>query len=103
MGRHDDAHYRKLNPQPTDVIGGWSETADWPKRHIHTLGEVIACLARAWTKGQTMRDLRKAESNLNFLIHQLEVEAGKAENYGTGPVAFKKTCSSLRKQGGINN
>ena len=70
----DDDHYRDLDPQPMYVIVGWAETAGWRPRFVWQLGEIIACVARCFRKGQLRRDLMKARGLLDAVIQDLEDE-----------------------------
>ena len=55
----DDAHYRMLAIDPLLCVEAWSTT--WPAGLQYHLGEAVQMIARAGTKGQTVRDLEKAE------------------------------------------
>lgn len=54
------SHYKKLNPEPIDVIAAWGLSFN--------LGNVVKYLARADLKGQPLVDLRKAAS---YLAHEI--------------------------------
>ncbi len=106
MTRHDDSHYRELEPQPSEVIAGWSETAHWPRRYIHTIGETIYAIVRAWRKGQTVRDLKKARSNLDWLIGQIEQPRFVPSPSGVRSTIVdraKELMREEREQGGKRN
>lgn len=58
LGGPDDDHYATLKVQPIEAIEAWSET--WPSNISYHMGEAIAMIARAGTKGQMIRDIEKA-------------------------------------------
>lgn len=70
LGGPGDDHYAKLGVQPIEVTEAWSPT--WPAGVSYHLGESIACIARAGTKGQAVRDLRKASWLLSRAANILE-------------------------------
>jgi hypothetical protein len=66
----DDAHYAKLAVQPKDAVRAWS--VHWPSTIAYELGEAVRMIARAGTKGQMVRDLKKARWLLDEAVRELE-------------------------------
>ena len=58
-GGPDDDHYARLSVQPIDVIDAWS--THWSCDCAYYLGEAVHMMARIGTKGQALRDLKKAQ------------------------------------------
>lgn len=58
LGGPDDDHYSRLKVQPIEVTEAWAP--HWPVGVAYHLGEAVAAIARCGTKGQAVRDLRKA-------------------------------------------
>lgn len=74
LGGPDDNHYAALGVQPIECIEAWSRT--WPPEVAYHLGESVAMIARCGTKGQLLRDLRKACFLLERAVTALEDGAG---------------------------
>lgn len=71
-GGLDDDHYAKLTIQPMDVVESWS--IFWRSTYAYYLGEAIHMIARTGTKGQPLRDLKKAR----WLLDQaIRIQEGK--------------------------
>ena len=70
LGGPTDTHYAVLTVQPIEVTEAWLPT--WPQRVGYHLGEAIASIARCGTKGQAVRDLRKASWLLSRAADILE-------------------------------
>jgi hypothetical protein len=73
LGGPDDDHYAVLAIQPLEAIEAWSKT--WPPSIAYHLGEAVASIARCATKGQTLRDLKKAHFLVGRAVEQLERES----------------------------
>lgn len=75
FGGPDDNHYAKLGAiQPIEVIECWSKT--WPQDVVYQLSEAINMISRVGTKGQPVRDLKKA---IWLLQRALTAESMKGE------------------------
>ena len=70
LGGPTEDHYTRLGIQPIEVTEAWSKS--WPRQVIYHLGESIAAIARCGTKGQTVRDIRKASWLLSRAADVLE-------------------------------
>ena len=76
-GGHNDDHYAKLSVQPMDVVDSWS--IYWRSTYAYYLGEAVHMIARVGTKGQSLRDLKKAKWLLEQAIRIQENRLPKVE------------------------
>lgn len=70
LGGPTDDHYACLAVQPIEATEAWSQT--WPGGIAYHLGEAVAAIARCGTKGQTLRDIKKAAWLLSRAVAVLE-------------------------------
>jgi len=70
LGGPDDDHYAALPIQPIQLTEQMSE--HWPRAVIYHLGEALAAVMRVGSKGQDVRDLRKASWLLERAADKLE-------------------------------
>ena len=70
LGGPDDDHYSHLPVQPIQITEEMSEV--WPRPVVYHLGEALAAILRVGSKGQDVRDLRKASWLLDRAADKLE-------------------------------
>jgi hypothetical protein len=73
VNKFGGGHYRRLEPQPWDVVHAWG--LDF------FLGNVVKCVARAGRKGDPVEDLKKAKHYLEKKITLLRM----AQEPSSGP------------------
>ena len=73
LGGPDDDHYAALPIQPIRLTEQMSEI--WPRAVVYHLGEALAAILRVGSKGQDVRDLRKAAWLLERAADRLDGES----------------------------
>lgn len=94
LGGPDDDHYAHLPVQPLVLTEQMSEV--WPRAVVYHLGEAMAAVLRVGSKGQDVRDLRKAAWLLERAANKLEGELAPSRrtpvvNWKRYPEDEKKT------------